>query len=297
MSCFLSCPIYLINRTCLLALFRVHAHTHAHDKFHILLTKLSSLEAWPSTNLQSTRSNPHSKHQSNKCIHSPHASGLKVSCRGSHHRRLRRALFDRLRLKRDLDCTALEIDASTASLAARTVLLSPRPVSTTYTVYYLLLPTPPALAPPSRLLSNHERCITQPIGLLSACHYLPPSTLTWPSEAPPRPGFVRRLLAKARPLTSVLSGLCLGYVPVRLSFFLHVPNIEACTFIALVLLFMNVSLLWSMYSHLSKRNPARLQYGPRTRFLYQIIYTKHNPVVTEIDGEAFTQHLHQLTSA
>jgi hypothetical protein len=46
----------------------------------------------------------------------PHASGLKVSCRRSHHHRLRRALFDRLRLKRDLDCTALEIGGSTVSL-------------------------------------------------------------------------------------------------------------------------------------------------------------------------------------
>jgi hypothetical protein len=177
-SCFLSNPIYPINRTCLLALFRVHAHTHAHDKSHILLTKLSSLKAWPSTNTQ---------------VHS-----FPLTRQASRFRVAGHTTTD-CDVPSLIDCgsTGTWTALHSRSTPALPVLLSPRPVSTTYTLYYLLLPTPPALAPPTRLLSNYERCITQPSSLPSACHcYLPPSTFTWPSEAPPRPGFVRRLLAK-----------------------------------------------------------------------------------------------------
>lgn len=136
----------------------------------LLTTNLHTpLKPWPSTNIPTTKSTLLPKH-SNKSP-SPHASGLKVSCRRSHHHLSRPALW--------IDCgstgtwTALAIYGSTLLVA---VLLSPRPVTTTYTVYHL-----PLHHQPTRLLSNHERCITQTVSSPSACHCL--SILTWSSEA------------------------------------------------------------------------------------------------------------------
>ena len=136
----------------------------------LLTTNLHTpLKPWPSTNIPTTKSTLLPKH-SNKSP-SPHASGLKVSCRRSHHHLSRPALW--------IDCgstgtwTALAIYGSTLLVA---VLLSPRPVTTTYTVYCL-----PLHHQPTRLLSNHESCITQTVSSPSACHCL--SILTWSSEA------------------------------------------------------------------------------------------------------------------
>jgi hypothetical protein len=145
------------------------------------------------------------KHSSNKSI-PPHASGLKVSCRRSHHHLSRPALW--------IDCgstgtqTALEIDAS--SLLVAVLYCCRRGLQQQHTVHSLL----PALAPPTRLFSNHERCITQAVSSPPACHSL---TCHCPFSrgqarhasawfyAPPSP--------EARPLTSVLPGLSLGICP------------------------------------------------------------------------------------
>jgi len=108
-SCF---PFYPIE-TIILVLFRVHAHAHVHHLILLVNTYIHTLlnSHWTSTkHSQTSKVDKHLHHPS------PHASGLKVSCRRSHHHQLRRALlaclFDRLRLNREL-WIALEIDGNT----------------------------------------------------------------------------------------------------------------------------------------------------------------------------------------